>query len=88
MSWRNFTFTKVAYLHYSWKYNVRTNVNSDLSILTTRNFTDRKRDGIPMLLYFHALPKVVILDACFPCFLNCANGIKSRNASHKINCKW
>ena len=42
-----------------------------------RNFTDRKRDGIPMLLYFHALLKVIILDGCFSRFLNCTNGIKS-----------
>ena len=30
----NVTFSKVAHLHYSWKYNVRSNVNSDLSIVT------------------------------------------------------
>ena len=29
--WRNVTFSKVARLHYSWKYNIR-NVNSGLSI--------------------------------------------------------
>ena len=44
-----------------------------------------EKDGIPMLLYFHALLKVIILDGCFSRFLNCTNGIKSRNASHKIN---
>ena len=31
---RNVTFSKVAHLHYSWKYNIRSNVNSDLSIVT------------------------------------------------------
>ena len=28
------TFSEVAHLHYSWKYNVRCNVNSDISIVT------------------------------------------------------
>ena len=32
--WKNVTFSKVARLHYSWKYNRRRNVNSDLSIVT------------------------------------------------------
>ena len=32
--WRNATFSKVAHLHYSCKYNIRSNVNSDLSIVT------------------------------------------------------
>ena len=32
--WRNVTFSKVAGLHYSWKYNIRSNVDSDLSIVT------------------------------------------------------
>ena len=41
-----------------------------------------------VLLYFHALLKVIIPDGCFSRFLNCTNGIKSRNASHKINRKW
>ena len=47
-----------------------------------------EKDGIPMLLYFHALLKVIILDGCFSRFLNCTNGVKWRNASHKINRKW
>ena len=72
--WRNATFSKVAHSHYSWKYNIRSNVNSDLSIVTIfwslvefigvikkmKNFTGR-RDGIPMLLYFHPLLKVITL---------------------------
>ena len=32
--WRNVTFSKVAGLYYSWKYNIRSHVNSDLSIVT------------------------------------------------------
>ena len=43
-----------------------------------------ERDGIPMLFYFHALLKVIILDGCLSRFLNCTNGMKSRNASHKL----
>ena len=45
-----------------------------------KKFTDRKRVGFPMLLYFHALLKVIILDRCFSRFLNCTNGVKSCNA--------
>ena len=41
-----------------------------------------------VLLYFQALLKVILLDGCFSHFLNCTNGIKSRNASQKINRKW
>ena len=41
-----------------------------------------------VLLYFHVLLKVIIPDECFSRFLNCTNGIKSRNASQKINRKW
>ena len=29
-----------------------------------------EKDGIPMLLYFHALLKVIILDGCFFMFLH------------------
>ena len=32
--WRNVTLSKVACLHYSWKYDIRSYVNSDLSIVT------------------------------------------------------
>ena len=39
-----------------------------------------------MLLYFHA--KVIIIDGCFSRLLSCTNGIKSQNATHKINRKW
>ena len=101
-SWRNVTFSEVARLHYSWKYNIRSNVNSDLSIVIIfRSLVESigvikkmkeilltEKDGIPMLLYFHALLKVIILDGCFSRFLNCTNGIKLCNASHKIKlCK-
>ena len=34
-----------------------------------------------VLLYVHALLKVIILDRYFSRFLNCTNGIKLRNAS-------
>ena len=81
--WRNVTFSKVARLHY-WKYNTRSNVNSDLSIVTIfRSLVESigvikklkeilltEKDGIPMLLYFHALLKVIILDGCFFTFLH------------------
>ena len=46
-----------------------------------------KKKSIPLLLYFHALLKVIILHGCFLRFLNCANVTKWRNASHKINRK-
>ena len=32
--WRNVTFSKAARSHYSWKYIVRSNVNSDLCTVT------------------------------------------------------
>ena len=32
--WRNVNFTKVARWHYSWKYNIRSSVNSYLSTVT------------------------------------------------------
>ena len=47
-----------------------------------------EKEMVFLLLYSHELLKVIILDGCFSRFLNCANGIKSRNASHKINRKW
>ena len=33
------------------------------------------------------LLKLTLLHGCFSCFLNCANDIKSRNASHLRPCK-
>ena len=77
--WRNVTFSKVAHLHYSWKYNIRSNVNSDLSIVIIfRSLVESigvvkkmkeilltEKDGIPMLLYFHILLKVIILEGVF-----------------------
>ena len=47
-----------------------------------RNFSDRKILSVFLLLNFHALLKVIILDGRFSRFLNCTNGIKSRNASY------
>ena len=47
-----------------------------------------EKEMVFLLSYFHALLKVIILDGCFSRFLNCTNGIKSRNESHKINRKW
>ena len=77
--WRNDTFSKIARLHYSWKYNIRSNVNSDLSIVIIfRSLVESigvikkmkeilliEKDGIPMLLYFHILLKVIILEGVF-----------------------
>ena len=51
-------------------------------LLTEKEMTFR------VLLYFQVLLKVIIPDGCFSRFLNCTNGIKSRNASQKINRKW
>ena len=82
--------------------NIRRNVNSDLSIVTifwslvesigvikkTKEILLTEKEMIFLvLLYFRALLKVIILGGCFSRFLNCTNGIKSRNASQKINCK-
>ena len=41
-----------------------------------------------VLLYSHALLKVMLLYGCFSRFLNCTNDVKSCNASQKINGKW
>ena len=53
-----------------------------------KNFTDRKRDGIPCIIVFPFISKVIMPDGCFSRFLNCTNGIKSHNASQKINSRW
>ena len=82
--------------------NIRRNVNSDLSIVTIfwslvesigvikkmkEILLTEKEMIFLVLLYFRALLKVIILGRCFSRFLNCTNGIKSCNASQKINCK-
>ena len=38
--------------------------------------------GVLLLVYPATLLKVTLLHGCFSDFLNCANGTKSRNASH------
>ena len=79
--------------------NIRSNVNSDLSIVTifwslveSIGVIKKMKEILPtekemiflVLLYFRALLKVIILGGCFSRFLNCTNGIKSRNASQKL----
>ena len=44
--------------------------------------------GVLILVKLQAkvtLLKLTLLHGCFSCFLNCANGTKSRNASHMVS---
>ena len=94
---------KAAGLHYSWKYIIRRNVNSDLSIVTIfwslvesigvikkmkEILLTEKEMVFLVLLYFHALLNVIILHGCFSRFLNCSISIKYRDASLKIDRNW
>ena len=92
---RNVTFSKVAHLYYSWKYNVRSNVSLDLSIVTifsplesievikkTKEILLTEKEMVILLLYCQALLNVILLDGCFSRFLNCTNDIK--HVTHHI----